>query len=105
MYSYRSGCILSLEDKRLLRMVAMVPFVFTFLVLTGGGRTGLPWLMPFDLVGQPWWQTTVSVLEPALTIAAFVLPVWLMWRMSRSSTGPMPMISLLPALCSVLCAL
>jgi hypothetical protein len=95
MYSYRSGCILSLEDKRLLRMVAMVPFAFSFLVQTGGGRTGLPWLMPFDLAGQPWWQATVSVLDPALTVAVFALPMWLVWRLARSSTGPMPLISLL----------
>ena len=50
MYCYRSGCLLNAEDKRLLRIVAMVPFAFSFLVQTGGGRTGLPWLMPFDLM-------------------------------------------------------
>jgi len=95
MYSYRSGCILTLEDKRLLRIVAMVPFVFTFLVQTGDGRTGLPWLMPFDLMGQGWWQTVVSVLDPTLTVAVFALPLWLMWRLSRRPSGAMPMISLL----------
>jgi hypothetical protein len=95
MYCYRSGCLLNLEDKRLLRVVAMLPFAFSFLVQTGGGRTGLPWLMPFDLMGQPWWQSVVSVIEPTLTVAVFALPLWLMWRLSRSATGPMPLISLL----------
>ena len=95
MYSYRSGCILTLEDKRLLRMVAMVPFVYTFLVQTGDGRTGLPWLMPFDLMDQGWWQMVVGVLDPALTVAVFALPLWLVWRQSRTPSGPLPFISLL----------
>jgi hypothetical protein len=51
--------------------------------------------MPFDLAGQLWWQTIVSVLGPVLTVAVFVLPLWLVWRLARSSTGPMPLISLL----------
>ena len=95
MYSYRSGCLLTLQDKRLLRIVAMIPFVYTFLVQTGGGRTGLPWLLPFDLVGTPWWQGVVLVLEPLLTLAAFGLPILLMVRLWRSQVGPMPLISLL----------
>ena len=95
MYSYRSGCALSLQDKRLLRGVAMIPFLYTFLVQTGSGRTGLPWLLPFDLVGQPWWSSFVLVLEPALAVSAFALPLLLMARMWRSAVGPMPLISLL----------
>ncbi|MGB0591790.1 MAG: hypothetical protein ACPGU1_19095 [Myxococcota bacterium] len=95
MYCYRSGCLLNAEDKRLLYIVAMVPFAFSFLVQTGGGRTGLPWLLPFDLMAQPWWQFALTVIEPTLTVAVFVLPLLLMWRLARSSTGAMPLISLL----------
>jgi hypothetical protein len=94
MYCYRSGCIISDRDKKWLWRVAMLPFVYAFLY-TGGGRTGLSWLVQSDILSWPVFGGLLRSLKLPLQLAAFIGPVWLFSRMWRRSTGPMPVISLL----------
>ena len=73
MYSYRSGCILSMTDKRLLRWISLLPFFF---MCVGGEGVGLYWLLPESWMANPNVDSLVMVFKrwvfPALI---FGLPV------------------------------
>jgi hypothetical protein len=92
MYSYRSGCLLSVTNKRLLWWVSMLPFFYSFLLAP---RAGIHWLDVGRWLDDP---TIVSVLTevrdvmPGLAFAAVGL---LFWRIWRSEARPMPVISAL----------
>ena len=92
IYSVRSGCLLSLRNKRLLWWVAMLPFFHNFV---SGPSVGIHWLVPSAILTDPTvslWLTNVSnsfpVVALALTVAFFVA-VW------SSEKVPMPLIAIL----------
>ncbi|MCB9738528.1 MAG: hypothetical protein H6747_04610 [Deltaproteobacteria bacterium] len=101
MYCFRSGCIIDGRDKKLLWWAAMLPF-FYVATFSGSGRTGIGWLLPMPLAEVAVVGPALALLqqtgERVLPVAAFVMPLWLFWRVGRSSKGPMPLISLLAIL-------
>ena len=74
MYSHRSGCRLGLTDKRLLRWVALLPFIHNFLT---GPEVGLHWLAPAGLLAQPAMKSGIDGLRYVLPFVAFVAPLLL----------------------------
>ena len=97
MYCFRSGCIIDGRDKKLLWQAAMIPFLYTFF-FTGGGRTGLSWIIGRELTTVPGASAVLGALEWPVIVAAFAMPVWLfarLWRKKAEKSGPMPLISLL----------
>ena len=94
MYCFRSGCLIGGQDKKLLWYVAMLPAVYTF-IYTGGGRTGLSWLLTTDVHAIAGVGPALAAVEGVFIVSAFVAPIWLFVRLWRSKTGPMPLISLL----------
>jgi hypothetical protein len=94
MYSYRSGCMLSALDKRLLRWACLMPFFHSFLA---GAGSGASWLLPADWLGLPAVGMTRDALRSALRVLVFVAPLLVfakVWRSGRS----MPLISLMVVL-------
>lgn len=93
MYGYRSGCALRDADKRLLRWVSLLPFVYNF---TFGSGVGLHWLIP-----NPWLTAYPSVIAAMnsllvlLPVLVFTTPVLLYFKIQRSSSGPVPIISMM----------
>lgn len=92
MYSYRSGCLLSLSDKRFLRWVSLIPFFYNF---TFGGHIGLHWLVPASWLRLPAVEVAMQGLYVALPVLAFVMPLLLFAKIWRGKSQPMPLISLL----------
>ncbi len=96
MYAYRSGCMLTKSDKRLLFWLAMIPFFRMTLCVSGkvmGAYVGVQWVASesmFDLL-QPWQ----GMLDQVLLVAACAAPVILLVKTWSSSSGPLPLISLL----------
>jgi hypothetical protein len=92
MYCYRSGCQISANDKRLLWWVCMLPFITTFVT---ANNVGLHWLDYGGWLGHP---TAVIVVGQFKTIMPFVaygaIPL-LFWKIWRSETNTMPLISVL----------
>ena len=93
MYSYRSGCALGSTDKKLLYWVAMLPFFNV--ALTSEGAVGLNWLVPGQMYEGAWIATAALGCRQVLLVLAFATPVFLAWKVWRSKSGPMPLISLL----------
>lgn len=92
MYCFRSGCLVTGAQKKALWYVAMLPFAYTFF-FTGGGRTGLSWLIGTDVATVPILSDVLSISETPLKIAAFGAPVALFAYLFRRNT--MPVIGLL----------
>jgi hypothetical protein len=89
VYSFRSGCRLRPEDKRLLWWASMPPF---FYMTAQFLETRIPEI--FGLSGE----ALTPLLGPArmiLRVAGCVAPLALYVRVWRSSSGPMPLISLM----------
>ncbi len=96
LYSYRSGCKLSVTDKRLLRATALVPFVYAFISAPG---TGLFWFVSKEQVQSvPSVAATLHAASVALPVIGFSAPVLLFLKVWRSPSGPMPLISVLTIL-------
>jgi hypothetical protein len=92
MYSYRSGCLLSATDKRLLRWVCLLPFFHSFLA---GAGAGADWLLPPEWLAIPAVGMTRDALRAVLRVLVFVAPFLLFAKVWRGGARPMPLISLL----------
>jgi len=94
MYSYRSGCMLSLDNKRMLWWVGMLPFLKVFFT---SANFGLHWLLGLAGVTMP---NGVEVflqnnLGTALMWLSFAAPAMLYYIIAKSDSGPMPLISIM----------
>ena len=93
MYSYRSGCQLSLNDKRLLRWTSMLPFFF---MCVGGEGVGLYWVLPEAWMAHPSVDGGVMFFKRWIfPLLIFALPVALFFKIWVSDQKPLPLISLL----------
>jgi hypothetical protein len=92
LYSFRSGCRLQPQDKRLLWWVAMLPFFYNFATTPG---VGLHWLLPESVLGSPLAGDALRVAHGSLVALALTTPLLLFAKVWRSPSGPMPLISLL----------
>ncbi len=93
LYAYRSGCLLGARDKKLLWWVSMLPFLSVF--LTAETDAGLAWLVPGALWTEPGLAALRGTVSRVFLVLAFVAPLALMLKVRRSSSGPLPLISLL----------
>lgn len=97
VYSYRSGCVLRPGHKRLLWWTAVLPFAMVS--LQAAHRHVLPWFLPPETwMDAPRWDTAVAGLSHVLGALALVGPLFAYGLIGRSSSGPMPLISLLAIL-------
>lgn len=95
MYSYRSGCMLSSANKRILWWVCMLPFLYAFIK---GSGTGLQWILPEEFLATPAVQTAIDALAELLKFLTFAMPTVLFIAVWASASGPMPLIGPLLAL-------
>jgi hypothetical protein len=89
MYCYRSGCQLAAPDKKLLRRVCLIPFLYMAAQLL---EVHLP-----DSARQmfPIAAAQFASLKRGLAILGVVAPFLLFAKVWRARSGPMPIISLL----------
>jgi len=89
MYAYRSGCLLGAADKKLLRWVCMIPFLY---MATQLFDSRLP-----DSFRQAWPGLTgqLAPLKALLVALGVIAPPLLFLKVWRAKSGPMPLISLL----------
>jgi hypothetical protein len=92
MYSFRSGCLLSPTDKKLLWWVSMLPFFYNFVVAE---QVGLRWMLSPELLAHPAVETALKAVVFVLPILAFVTPILLFAKVWGAKSGPMPLISIL----------
>jgi len=92
MYSYRSGCDLSAQDKKLLRISCLLPFFHSFLAASGAG---LDWVAPQELLSIPAVGMTRDALRSVLRVLTFVAPLLVFAKIWRGKGQPLPLISLL----------
>ncbi|MCP3980059.1 MAG: hypothetical protein GY716_12205 [bacterium] len=92
MYTYRSGCKLADGDKKLLRGVALLPFLHNFVTAP---EVGLDWLLPQSVLDSGGVALARGSVYWALLVLALASPVWLFIRVWRSASGPMPLIAML----------
>jgi hypothetical protein len=92
MYSYRSGCALGAQDKKLLWWVSMFPFLFMFFA---GTHSGVGWLVPSQFLNSSAVINALDGVKRGLMVLAVAMPVLLCVKVWRSKSGPMPLISLL----------
>lgn len=94
MYCYRSGCILTPENKRLLWWIAVLPFIRVLLQSTD--KHFLWWFMPdATAIADAPWSNAFGSLGTVLGVLAIVLPCFLYIRVWKTESQPMPLISLL----------
>ncbi len=92
MYAYRSGCQLSLVDKRWLRGASLVPFVFAFF---GGRQTGLGWFVPHDVLRGEGIQQGIAIVQALCVALGFVAIAAVVFRQWRRDGVGLPVISIL----------
>jgi len=92
MYSYRSGCMLSAGNKKLLWWVSMFPFLFNFVTAPD---VGLSWLVPENVLAGPAVAAGRVWLGRALWALAVLTPPLLYVTVWRSKSGVMPLISIM----------
>ncbi|GAF94319.1 unnamed protein product [marine sediment metagenome] len=94
MYSYRSGCALSADNKKMLWWVSMLPFLTVFLT---SRQIGIHWLL--DVVHVTLPGSIEAFLQQNLAEAikwlSFAAPVLLYYIVAKSKSGPMPLISIM----------
>lgn len=92
MYSYRSGCMLNSRNKNGLWYVAMLPFVFALLSPSGVALNMVAptWIMHHSVV-----HAVLTILNTALPWLAVLALTALIWNIWRSSSGPIPIISVM----------
>ena len=96
LYSYRSGCALAPADKRWLRAVCMLPFVYAFISAPGAG---LFWfLSKAQVQAVPVAGSALHALGMVLPWVGFLAPFALYFKIWHSKSGPMPLIALLAIL-------
>jgi hypothetical protein len=89
MYCQRSGCLLSASDKKLLRRVSMLPFLYMATQLFDR-------LLPVSFREiLPALPGLLAVLKSGLAVLGVVTPPLLFIKVWRARSGPMPLISLL----------
>jgi hypothetical protein len=92
MYCYRSGCLLSANNKQLLWWVAMLPFFYNFATFPNGG---LHWIDAAGWLNQPQaiaFLEQFSLFMPWIALGAVLLLSAKIWRSERR---PMPLIGAL----------
>lgn len=93
MYSYRSGCQINPEAKRLLWATCMLPFLYAFVM---GGNSGIGWFIPQNLFGEvPWLGSSRTVLARTLMVLSFGMPLILLFRLYVKDRLAFPAISML----------
>ncbi len=92
MYGFRSGCQLNPNDKRLLWWVCQIPFFHTFIY---GLEGGLRWLVSRETLDSLVVINWLDQHHSAITVVAFLVPLILFVKVWRSSSGPLPLISML----------
>lgn len=92
VYAYRSGCQLVPADKRLLWGASLLPFCYAF---AGDQGSGLHWLLPAGVLANPQFDATLKFLIGALPYLGFAAALLLVVKVARSSSGPLPLISVL----------
>jgi hypothetical protein len=89
MYCYRSGCAIDGQSKKLLRVLALAPFVSVFLTMRG---IGLSWLLPESLLSAAPVAGALGVAGPVLALIAVAGPLVLFVAFARRA-APMPAIA------------
>lgn len=92
IYAFRSGCRLGLRDKRILRWVCMLPFIYTVLY---GLEGGVRWFIPLTEMSDNQLLKTLDRIQPAVTAVCWIIPVVFFVAMRRSKSGSLPLISML----------
>jgi hypothetical protein len=94
MYSYRSGCALSLREKQVVRAACLAPFVVQFIA---GRGFGLAWILAHTspALDVPWLRAQAALW---LTWVPVVLMVGLFAHMAIKRRVTLPLVSL----CTVL---
>ncbi len=92
MYSYRSGCALPLGEKRLLRVAALLPFVYALTLAELSGSEG--WLASREyFAAHPAVFSAVSWTAWTVAVGSFGLPLLLYLRPLARKEKPMPLIA------------
>jgi hypothetical protein len=89
MYSYRSGCLLSDRDRRLLRWTSLLPFLYALISTPGAG---IHWVLPGAALQPGWVQSLLEGTRTALTGLGFAAPLALLLLGWRGVTGRLPLI-------------
>jgi len=89
MYCYRSGCAIDGKSKKLLRVLALAPFVSVFLTMPG---VGLSWLLPERARAAAPVQSALAGIAPVLALISLVGPLALFAAYARRA-APMPAIA------------
>lgn len=92
MYCYRSGCLLSVSNKRLLWWVAMLPFFYNFALAP---RSGMHWIDAAGWLNNPTANAFFNNFRDVMPYIAFIAIPLLFWRIWRSEDRSMPLISAL----------
>lgn len=92
MYCYRSGCQLSVSNKRLLWWVAMLPFLNNFVLVP---TAGIHWMDVAGWLDHPNVISFLNEFRVIMPYVAFAAIPFLFWRIFRSEARPMPLISAL----------
>lgn len=92
MYCYRSGCLLSVNNKRLLWWISMLPFFYTFI---GAERAGIHWMDIGGWLDHPTIVTFLDHFSVSMPYVVFASVPLLFWLICRSEARPMPLISIL----------
>lgn len=93
MYSFRSGLLLTANEKRLMWWSCMLPFLRSFL---GAPNSGLGWFIDRDsLATFPGVSALLQFTTDALLVLIFVVPLFLAVQLFRSKGKALPLISLL----------
>lgn len=94
MYCFRSGCVLTPQNKRLLWWIAAIPFIRVLLQSTD--KHFLWWFMPNSTaIAEAPWSLPFTLLATVLGGLAIMLPWILYFRVWKTQGQPMPLISLL----------
>lgn len=92
VYAYRSGCQLLPGDKKLLWWASLVPFIYAFV---GDRGSGLHWLLPASILANPYFDIANLWVLRGLAYGGLVAALMLFVKVARSSSGPLPVISVL----------
>jgi hypothetical protein len=93
MYCFRSGALISPQEKRLVWWTCMLPFVRSFL---GAPNSGLGWFVERDsLAALPGVAALLQFATDALLVLIFVVPLLLSIQLFRNNRKVMPLICVL----------
>jgi len=93
MYSYRSGCLLTAGDKKLLWWISMVPFSYMLLFTPAAGLQHV--VSAEQMRTVPLLLDTLAWVQSVLPWVAFAAVVGLCVKVWNSPSGPMPVVSVL----------